>query len=67
MVFSFLPISGNQSQGSGSLQDRGVEDSESQVSVWIGHLDPKPEPGQVCLPRALLGVTRNLWQAIIAP
>ena len=66
-MFSVLPISGNQSQGSGSLQYRGVEDGESQVSVWIGDLDPKPNPGQVCLPWALLEVTRNLCQAITAP
>lgn len=66
-MFPFLPISGNQSQGSGSLQYRGVEDGESQVSIWIGNLDPKPKPGQECFPLALLEVTQNLWQAIFAP
>lgn len=52
VMLSFSPVSGNQSQGSGSFQDRGIEDSESQVSVWIGHLESQPKPGGVCLLRA---------------
>lgn len=66
-MFSLLPISGNQSQGSGPLQDGGVEDGESQVSIWIGNLDPKANPGQLCLLMELLEVTQNPWQAFIAP
>lgn len=66
-MFSLLPISGNQSQGSGPLQYGGVEDGESQVSIWIGNLDPKPNPGQLCLLMELLEVTQNPWHAFIAP
>lgn len=38
-MLSFLPVSGNQSEGSGSFKYGGIEDSESQVSIWIGNLE----------------------------
>lgn len=48
-MLSFLPVSGNQSEGSGPFKYRGIEDGESQVSVWIGNLESQPKPGGVCL------------------
>lgn len=38
-VVSFLPFSGNQGEGSGSLKYGGIEDGETQVSVGIGNLE----------------------------
>lgn len=38
-VDGFLPFSGNQGEGSGSLEYGGIEDGETQVSVGIGNLE----------------------------